>query len=288
MQRALSERALLVRLAISQWYNRKTDRSFAMEVAAAHGVKNSEDSYTKVLLPRKALASVTSSIASIRAYHYMHTLPWTSEAIRILPSAGYFDYMAGMKERKDEFEICVRDFSKTYVDHISAARISKSTMFNEQDYPPVATIESAFGVQVSCMPIPTDGDFRIALDAGTIQELEDKVRDESTTALAAVTQEVYARLVDNLVPYQIVLSDPEKQFHATTIQRAYIMAEMVPILNLAEDAALNHAAERVTEELSNLEPEVLRDDKVVRAQAAKIAGEILNELAAAKKSKENN
>lgn len=285
MSKALHERALLVRLAISQWYNRKTEKELANEVAVAHGATNSEDSYTKVLLPRRSLAPVTSAIAAIRAFHYMHTLPWTSEAIRILPSAGYFDYMAGMKERKDAFELAVKDFAKGYEAAKEAARLNKNTLFRESDYPPVSDIESAFAVQVSCMPVPSHGDFRVALDAGTIRDLEEKAASEATAALLASAEDLRDRFVDALVPYYMVLGDPEKQFHASTIQKAYIIADMIPVLNLAGDEALNLAASRVTKELSHLEADVLRDDPFKRSQAATTARKILDELTAAQKSK---
>ena len=69
---ALEERAMLVRLSISQWYNRALDRKVAEEVATKYEVSStdSQDLYIKTLLPKVAMRNVNRAISELRTFHY--------------------------------------------------------------------------------------------------------------------------------------------------------------------------------------------------------------------------
>lgn len=101
---ALEERAMLVRLSISQWYNRALDRKVAEEVATKYEVSStdSQDLYIKTLLPKVAMRNVNRAISELRTFHYANTdiaMQFAPE-IQHAKAGGWGDMMVceGLKE----------------------------------------------------------------------------------------------------------------------------------------------------------------------------------------------
>ena len=67
---SINERALLVKLSVSQWYNRVIDRKVTDEIAQRYEVTKQEDKYVKTLLPRVAVRNIRRDlIEHLRQMH---------------------------------------------------------------------------------------------------------------------------------------------------------------------------------------------------------------------------
>ena len=93
---SINEKALLVKLSVSQWYNRAIDRKVTDEIAQKYEVTEQEDKYVKTLLPRVAVRNIQRAISDLRTFHYANTLPWQDDSVRILSSGNFFQYQQGI------------------------------------------------------------------------------------------------------------------------------------------------------------------------------------------------
>ena len=81
-------RALLVWLTISTWSARKYDRRVSQSVNQQFHVHSDAGRYNKYLLPVDAgsYKTLIALASAIRVEHYTHTLAWSDEGWRLLPS----------------------------------------------------------------------------------------------------------------------------------------------------------------------------------------------------------
>ena len=63
---SINEKALLVKLSLSQWYNKAIDRKVTDEIAQRYEVTEQEDKYVKTLLPRVAVRTIQRAISDLR------------------------------------------------------------------------------------------------------------------------------------------------------------------------------------------------------------------------------
>lgn len=107
----LSEKAMLVKLSISQWTARKYDRKVSHEVNSQYGANADAGRYNKVLIAQEAIKKITKVANEARTFHYYQTLSWSDEGYRMLPAANFMDYSTKMREFRSKFETVVNENS---------------------------------------------------------------------------------------------------------------------------------------------------------------------------------
>jgi len=125
----LHERAMLVKLNISQWTGRKKDKRITKETNAFYGAAKSSGYYSKVLIPKDAVKSIQKTVNAARTFHYENTLPWGDNGERLLPSKNYFDYTQHMREFNTNFDTVVKKFLELYPNLITEAEYKLNKMF---------------------------------------------------------------------------------------------------------------------------------------------------------------
>lgn len=278
--------AMLVNLSISQWYNKITDQKVINELAEKYGQESTtDDTYSKSLLPKEAMAGIQKAIGRMRTAHYQMTLPWEDGGLRILPSKMYFEYVARMGKLRDAFIAEVNAFVKKYYSYKEQARGKKGPLFNETDYPPDSAIANFFAVRISFLPLPASGDFRLDLDETTVAEIEADAKNSLATGLEESRKFLYKRFETLLDAYCNTTSEGKKRRAESTIVNLYEFVETIPLLNVTNDESLDHLAHRVSTNLCQFSADTLKRDKESRQFAHKFATELLNELKAAKEGK---
>lgn len=279
--------AMLVKLSISQWYNKAIDKSLAKEVADKYGVEGTgSDLYIKTLLPSGSMSQLQRTIGKIRTAHYKLTMPWQDGGLRILASKAYFEYTAQMRTLKDAFESDVDEFLKNYRNAKEQAKADKKGMYNESDYPTETELRDLFAVNTSFFPLPDSGDFRLDIDDDVLEDLRKKAEQEYKKAHDNATAFLYERLERLVTLYFNGTDNPEKKFHESTVNNLYEFAELLPSLNIGNDEDLNRFAQNIQEFLCPYSVETLRTDMSARAQAAQYAKKILDELKATTEGKQ--
>lgn len=153
---------MLVTLSVSQWTARKHDAAASKEVATNHQAGNA-GRFNKLLIDTNYLQPIAKMTSALREYHYTHTLPWTDDGRRLLPSKLYFEYTKAMRDMKAQFDTKVVDFIKAYPTIIAAERKRLGTLYNPEDYPP--DVAAKFSVAIYPEPVPSGGDLRVDIGA---------------------------------------------------------------------------------------------------------------------------
>jgi hypothetical protein len=284
----LSEKAVLVSLNASCWAGRKYDRKASDEVAEAHGVGTGAGRYNKILIgDDPAYVAVKRLIVEARQYHYEHTLPWTHDGARILPSAGYMDYAAAVRALKNQIDTAVAAFVAEYPVLRERARLRLGTLYREADYPD--DIAPYFSFKVSVLPMPDARDFRVDLSQDEIDEVkaqvEAQLQEATNTAMRDVWDRLYAavaRMVDRLTePAALAGGKKAKVIIKESLTgNLRDLCDLLPALNVTQDKALDDLRARVERDLLAHSPDALRDSKAVRATVATKARRLKADIAA--------
>jgi len=275
----LSDKALLVHLGVSQWTARKLDKK-----ATAIVSKEKVGNFNKTLLPTcNSIGAVHQETAFIRKDFYRNVLPWGIEGTFILPSANYLSMTTEYRAKRSSWMGLVDAFCDDYPQaKVDAERILNSgehDLYNPRDYPILSDLRKKFKMDLTFLPVPTTGDFRVELADGEMDtitaELEERVAESSKVAM----QDVWQRLYDKVEWLAERLGDPNNVFHTATYEDAQDLCKLLSRLNFTDDAdleAMRSAAER---KLFRLHPEAIKNDPDVRRDTAKEAEAIMKQMA---------
>ena len=276
----LSDKALLVRLGISQWTARKFDKKATEQVASANNAAVQSGRYNKSLLPMNDfLTSVHQKSTLIRKKYYTNTLPWGIDGTQILPSANYLSFMTDFRKEKYEWQMVVNSFLSEYMRLKTHARVSLNTLYNEADYPSQDEVASKFNMDMSIMPVP-DGDFRVDVAeeelARITADVERRVVDASQNAM----KEAWNRLHDRVKHMAEKLDDPKAVFRDTLVENTREICSVLTRLNFTDDPNLEAMRQEVEQSLTKHHPDALRNDPDLRRDKAAEAKAIMAKMGA--------
>jgi hypothetical protein len=280
---SITTRAMLVLLNINQWFGTKHDKKVSKEVADNHKSDVDMGRFNKRLVTKQSLENIRHLTSAARAEHYRLTLPWQDAGARILSSKGYFEYAEKMRKFQAQWEPAVAEFLAEYPAIIEDARRRLNGLFNDTDYPPIHKMRRKFSLQFNVLPMPTAKDFRVELgDEETERvraEIEEQVNESIKRAMADVWRrivEVVAHLKERLDAYTVddkgAVVNPFRDSLVTNIRE---LLDILPTLNITQDAAITQFAARIDKELLARSADELRTDDAARQKTVKAAAEIL-------------
>src|SRR5216684_998322 len=248
MNHRINESAMLVSLNISQWRAYKSDKKISNEVAKTHSSDPDMGKYRKSLLAREALASLQKIAGAARDDHYYLTLPWTDVGFRILSSAGYFKYNQTMKAHETAFWNEFRTvFQPNYNQYREDARV----------------------------------DLGDAETARIKAEIETRVQSQIALAVKDIwtrLSSVVAKMSERLNAYTETENGVVGTFRDTLVTNIVELLDVVPLLNITSDPAIDQFCKRIRRELTAHSPEELRDSEIVRKDTARRADDILSQM----------
>jgi len=276
---------MLVRLNITQWTARKTDKAVTHEVARAKGAAEELVKVNKLLMDKAALAGIVSAVGSARTFHYANTLPWSDDGARILPAANFMAYTAGLRKLESEFRAAADTFLEQYVNHRTAAQRLLNGLFSAADYPEPAEVARRFSWSVSVDPLPAADDFRVNLGADDVDAIKAALQNRLAESIKGATADLWRRLAEAVGHCAGKLAEVDAGgkagiFRDTLIGNLRELVAILPRLNLADDAALEAMRAEVESKLAGLNPQELRDNSRARADAAAEAKVIADKMAA--------
>ena len=285
---SLYTRAMLAGLRISAWTARKYDRKVSQEVADSHGASIDAGRYNKHLMPTDASTykALNQHVAAIRQVYYDNTLPWSDDGWRMLPIKNYQRFTDAMREGKHKFDQLLREFLADYPALREEAKRRYNGLFSDSDYPTNPGDRYAFDVEYN--PVPSGGDFRVALSDEEVKMLSAQAEARSKRAFDAAQADAVKRLYECVSHIHERLTATTKGaegemkpgiFRDSLIENARDLCEVLVNLNLKEDPKLESLRQQ-TELLAMTEPDTLRENADVRVQTAKDAQAILDAMTA--------
>lgn len=274
----INEKAMLVKLSISQWSNRVIDRKVTGEVAQRYDVENREDKYVKALLPNLVIKPISNAVRDLRAFHNANTLPWQEDGVRILSSANFFNYQQGIAQRRANIETEVELFLKAYPHWVEQARTMRKGMFDETQYPDRDSLRQQYGVTVSFLPFPDVSDFRVDIDDGSMQEIKRQAESAIKDTMASANEHMIQRLHERVFLLHSALADPVRVFKNATFDSVLETAELVSLLNVSADTQVLLAVSITKDAMLGMSLDALRADPAYRSRAADTLARLLASL----------
>ena len=283
----ITERAMLAAVHISIWTAIKHDRKVSREVAEQHGAYAGAGRYNKQLLREaERLESLRALSGQIRQYFYKITLPWSDEGYRLLPAHFYFELTTKMREFEQAFAQQVEEFLAVYPSYIEQVRPELNGLFREEDYPSTDKLRNKFGVRLEVLPIPSGNDFRVTLSEEEQTRVARVIDENVRQSLQKGTEDLWTRLKGVVAHMVDRLNEPDSRFHASLVTNIGELVELLPRLNVNQDEELNRFAGEIRDRLCGFTARDLKKNEILRAAAANDAAQILTEMDAVLRGRE--
>src|SRR3984885_8098439 len=285
----ISEKAMLAAVHISIWTAVKHDRKVSRDVADQHGAHQGAGRYNKQLLRgADKLEELRTVAGQIRQHFYKITLPWSDEGYRLLPAHFYFELTTQMREFERAFSQSVEEFLEVYPSYIEQVRPELNGLFREEDYPSAEKLRTMFGVKLEVLPIPNGDDFRVTLSEEEHTRVAREIDESVRQSLNRGTKDLWVRLTDVVTHMVDKLNEPESRFHASLVTNVFDLVDLLPRLNVNQDEELNRFAAEIKGRLCNFSAHDLKKNEILRAAAASDAAQILSQMDAVLRGREQD
>jgi len=283
----LSERVMLASLRIGSWSGTLFDGNVTEEVSERHNAEKGAGRYNKQIVSRKFLHPVTSKIAAARTAHRVLTLPWLDDGPRALYCPTYAQYAQTMRIARQDVQAAASEVAAHRGEAMAEARQRLGSMFEEKDYPSADEIKERYYVDAEISPMPEAQDFRAKLSDDAVKAITKDIERRSADRLERAVADVYQRvgqvvqkMSERLKMYEPgVGEEPAKHtFRDTLIYNVKEVADLIPLLNITGDPALDKLAKQLCDDLVEYSPEELKCNDKIRQQTAAKADKIFNKV----------
>lgn len=259
MEEKISNKAMLVRLSISQWIARKFDKKITTKIEEEYNTFNS-GRFNKCLLDSSALKKIQSIINNARTYHKYNTLPWNNNGERILPSENFNKYSAAMRVFKEVFDTEVLNFFEHYNEYVGNAEQLLNKMFNKEDYPHISELSSKYNLHVVINPLPISNDFRVSLNEDEIETIKNNIEKRLNEGINYAMKDLWNRLYNIISTMSVTLEDKEAIFRDSLINNIKDLIDLLPSMNINNDENLIDIKNEIEEKICKYDPQDLRDN----------------------------
>lgn len=285
----IQKSAVIVRLNIKQWGAEKTDRTVSDEVASDKKAAANAGKYVKSLFAGNQLLKDIEKVAGkARNLNKAQTLPYLAGQ-DLLPVGNFDSHAEVIGRYKDVFNALVTEFLSTYEKARDAQQLRLGDMFDATDYPPVQDVRERFQFTISYQPLPDGNTFDKMFGSEEMEKmLIENAEADMQSKIDEAMHELWSRLISRVDNFQSAMrryqpktaeSKAVGTFKDSIVQNIRDLCDVLPRLNLTGDADLNNYCELVRSKLAGLDAGDLRQDEVLRKNAADDAQSILDAMA---------
>jgi hypothetical protein len=266
MNNSIASSAVLIDLNISVWTARKLDKSVSKEIDINKGATTQAGNYNKhILAGADELDRITKLSTEIRDWHTRQTLPWSDAGTRLLPMANFFDYKDQMADYEEVFKERVESFIKNYPNIITVMAYRLGSLFDRNDYPDADIVANRFKLKYTIMPVPEVGDFRVDVEQGMKEKLEQEYKNAYDERVNNAMNDAWSRLHQTMARMVERLSgDDKKIFRNSLVDNALELTGLLTKLNVTKDPKLEQARIGLEKSLMGISPEDLRQHADLR------------------------
>lgn len=269
---SIQTKALLMKCTIGTWDGTIKDNKALKDYLAQHKMSDDAGSMTKHLIAKSALKAITDEVNTIRNYHRSMTMPWNLDGVGLLLNERLLDYMAGIRELKQSFDVAVQNFLTHYDVYISDARLRLGDCFQQNEFPSKEYLATRFYVDISPLPIPTSEHLLTDLtDSGLDKSMIDKaVEDAQDKAMQRMWVSLYTRLRH----FSNALEEG-KTFKRTTIEKLDEHVNRLREFNFYADKKFESFMKFIEINITSNNADDIRKNKDVRSAVQKALAEAL-------------
>ncbi|CAM2158337.1 DUF3150 domain-containing protein (plasmid) [Pararobbsia alpina] len=270
----LTSKVMLASISISVWGARRFDGKVTSEIEEAHRAKGI-GRFNKRLLPDHcpSYKKVQAIANRFRAHFYNNTLEYEQRGSRLLPTRVYMALADRARGYKNEFDRAVSIFMTDYQNLKDQARIELNGLFNEDDYPSAAQLNTKFAMKMSVLPFPDASQFGIDVPPDVLAEIRHDIDEHVRRSVELANRDLIGRL------YEAVKNMAERLGSANTVRidvatQVKEMCALLPQLNFTDDPMLTHVLDQARKHLAVHSGVDLKESPVLRSQVAEKATEI--------------
>jgi hypothetical protein len=267
--------AMLVELNISVWTARKLDRKVSDEVVVDKkaGSKGAARVNKNLLAGRNELDVIGQHASAVRNYVYSTTMPWSDSGtgIRLLPAVRFAEFNARMLKEEAQHVALVDSFVNVYPTLIVAQAMALGDMFDRNEYPAPDRIKNRFNFNVSYLPVPKAGDFRVDIGNQATAELQDKLSRLADERVAKAMDDVRTRLKEHMQRMSDRLSidivdevAKPRRFHDTLVESGLELCDLAKSLNIVNDPDIEAARQGLEQALTGVNTVTVKTKKATK------------------------
>lgn len=280
----IPERAMIMSLNISRWMGRRLDKEASQRVTEEAGARADAARVNKHLVPKEALAPITTAENALRDHFYTNTLPWRDNGGRLLSRKLFTAFIEKHERLHAEFDEAVDRFlTKDYPEARAQAEFRMGDLFKPDDYPSPGTLRDKFRVTLDFEPVATSNDFRVQLDAEHVARVTSSMEEAITRRIQNAQADVWRRLLERVGSYAERLSHVNEDgkpgiFRDSLVDNLEELVEMIPGLNVLDDPRIEEIRQQIIDKLSGHEPNEIRKDPELREELAGEAKAIVDQM----------
>lgn len=298
MSKDLTENAVVVRFSCGQWSGTARDDDMAEEIREEKNAKK-PPRVTVPLAIDNELDALSKVVTECRTWHYKHTFPFEFGAstpadpkktakkenkgkklagLALVPIDMFEEYCRTMQGYRLKIEGMAQSVVDNYDELIDKAERAQNGMFKREKYPTKEELERRYHFDLVFEPVPADHFLtKITCDALKQAEKEHQARLEE--AKAAAFKESFARLHKVVNHAFESLANPKKVFRDSLVENIVELVGILPKMNITGDVMLDELVKEAQSNLTQFLPKELREDPVIRKDAADKAKAILDKMA---------
>ena len=275
---SITTQCMTVNVQIGVWTGHRLDKQASQKVTADANADTDAARVNKHLIPKDALKAITSAASAIRMHFYEKTLPWKDNGDRLLPRALYQDFVAEHGRLLEAFHTARTQFVQdVYPAAREQAAFRMGALFQANDYPVPSALADKFYVRLDIDAITEASDFRVAMDASTVQQIQQDMEAGLQQRMQRAMQDVWRRLAETLGHFTEKLST-DGVFRDSTIKHLDELVAVLPGLNILNDPQLEALRVQIEQTLVGYRPADLRKDTALRAAVASDARAIVAQM----------
>ena len=276
---------MLVDLRLSVWTARKKDKNTEAQVIHDSNARSAKAAsvHKHLLADAEPLMAIGRYSGDCRQWLYMHTLPWSDNGQRMLPTKQFFSFKQEATQRETHFWQLVTVFEREYPVLITSMALQLGSLFNRNEYPDPRTIVDKFGWQLTFSPVPEAGDFRVDVPADAMNELKNDYAREADRRVESAMRDAWDRLHTTIAHMKEKLEPSgdgkTKRLHETMLINAGELCAVLTSLNIMGDPKLEEARRKLEQIVETTDTQSLRESDELRESVKKKLDEINDKFA---------
>jgi len=286
----IQNRAMLVRLKLPSAQSKRKSKVLTAETAVAHDADEDMLSTVIDIMPKAFLKDFNNIRGLIDAEHTRLTLPWNDGGMRIQVLELYDRHREFMQTHipilDEKAEWLVQNLPAAK----EASKLRLKSAFDESIYPTEAALRHRLRTKLNYYPLPSVTDFRIGLDADSIDYLKSSLESDLREKVEEATRSVRDRML-KVVESFVERLEKVKNYHdvngkprvdgfvrSSVVTNITSLLEVIPGLNIAQDPDIDLYANELRRKLCMYEASTLNESEPLRKAVLTQARDLLSRL----------
>jgi hypothetical protein len=271
----LSHSAVLVKMTRHMFNVRVRSKEGAKIVDQSTGTFGKAKVYKELFENWAKHQAIQSIHTKAYEYHRTYTSPWADEGPRILPNEILDQYAQKVGEFRSDVEyeknsITEADYNAAIQEDIANLK----GLSNVHDYPTLDTYKSRIGIEVTLLPVPDSGDFRVDVTQDVKDQLDKMVNETATLA----KNELFGKVEKFVGTIVTNMSKENPRVFESMLTNVADLADTMEILNIHKDADISTVITDMRKLVNGVSTFQLKNSELKRKELVVKAEQLISKM----------